>query len=362
MAQSTDVAIVGAGPAGLAVGACLRRAGRDFVILEKESQVAPAWRRHYERLHLHTMKQLSALPYQPFPASYPRYVPRDLMVAYLESYATAFDLAPRFGETVHAVRRTETGWSVEATTCRLEARHVVVASGFNAVPVMPSVPGLERFEGKVLHSADYLNARAFAGRSVLVVGMGNSGAEIALDLCEGGARTSISLRDGVHIAPRDLFGVPIQLVALLATGLLPSRVNDAIFPVVLDWALGRPSKHGLERPKRGILHQIESAAKIPVLDVGTVRRIADGTITLRPGLSALGRNEAVFTDGQEGQFDAIVFATGYRPAYRNFLDAGLAPGCEDRTLHFVGFRNVVTGLLREISREAVRLADRIGAA
>jgi cation diffusion facilitator CzcD-associated flavoprotein CzcO len=362
MAQSTDVAIIGAGPAGLAVGACLRKAGRDFVMLEKEAQIAPAWRRHYERLHLHTVKQLSSLPYRPFPAHYPRYVPRDLMIAYLEAYATAFGLAPRFGETVHAVQRAGNGWSVEAATGRFEARHVVVASGFNAEPVVPSVPGLESFEGKVLHSADYLNARPFAGRSVLVVGMGNSGAEIALDLCEGGARTSISLRGGVHIAPRDLFGVPIQVVALLATGLLPSRVNDAIFPVILDAALGFPSRHGLRRPKQGILRQIGSAGKIPVLDVGTVRRIADGTIGLRPRLSTLGPDSATFTDGRNEQFDAIVFATGYRPACHSFLDAGVGPGSADRTLHFVGFRNVVTGLIREISREAVRVAATIATA
>ncbi|TIO39955.1 MAG: FAD-binding protein, partial [Mesorhizobium sp.] len=85
--MDTNVVIVGAGPAGLAVGACLKRAGVDFIILEKASELAPAWRRHYRRLHLHTVKSFSSLPFLPFPKSHPRYVPREKVVAYLDAYA-----------------------------------------------------------------------------------------------------------------------------------------------------------------------------------------------------------------------------------------------------------------------------------
>ncbi len=140
MADRMSVAIVGAGPAGLAVGACLRRSGLDFVMFEKAPQVAPSWRRHYERLHLHTIKQLSSLPYLSFPAAYPRYVPRHLVVEYLENYAAAFDLKPRLGEAVQAIHRTGGGWTVDSTSGAIEASHVVIASGFNAEPVMPVVP------------------------------------------------------------------------------------------------------------------------------------------------------------------------------------------------------------------------------
>ena len=249
MAEHTDVAVIGAGPAGLAVGACLRRAGLDFIILERNRQVASSWRRHYQRLHLHTIKQLSALPYLPFPASYPRYVPRHLMIEYLDSYAARFDLKPRFGETAGSVRRHGNEWHVESTSSSINSPHVVIASGFNAEPVTPSVPGMETFKGKVMHSADYADARPFAGQSVLVVGMGNTGAEIALDLAEAGARPSISLRDGVHIVPRDLFGIPIQIVAMLTTSVLPAKTIDALFPLILDLALGDLSTHGLRRPQ-----------------------------------------------------------------------------------------------------------------
>ena len=95
MAEHTDIAVIGAGPAGLAVGACLRKASLNFIILERDHKIASSWHRHYERLHLHTVKQLSSLPYFPFPAVYPRYVPRNLMIEYLDRYAANFDLRPR---------------------------------------------------------------------------------------------------------------------------------------------------------------------------------------------------------------------------------------------------------------------------
>jgi len=365
MAEHTDIAIIGAGPAGLAVGACLRRAGLNFIILERDQRVASSWHRHYERLHLHTVRQLSCLPYVPFPPAYPRYVPRNLVIEYLESYASNFDLKPRFGDAVHSVRRDGNGWLIQGTSSSIRTSHVVIASGFNTEPVLPSVPGIEKFKGKVIHSAEYFNAKPFAGQAVLVVGMGNTGAEVALDLCEGGARTSISLRNGVHIVPRELFGIPIQIVAMLATSVIPSRSSETLFPLILDWALGDLAKHGIKRPKEGILRRVASSAKIPVIDVGTVRKISDGAITIQPGISAIAEDGVIFHGGAEGKFDAIVFATGYRPNYRSFLQAedirtpaDRPPGGQnpDSTIYFVGFRNSVAGLLRQISREAVQVA------
>jgi cation diffusion facilitator CzcD-associated flavoprotein CzcO len=352
----TKVAIVGAGPAGLAVGACLRRAGLDFIIFEKDHAIAPAWRRHYERLHLHTVKHYSSLPFVPFPKSYPRYVPRDLMMAYLTSYADAFEIRPRFGEAVVAVRREDTHWVVETPSTRALADHVVVASGGNAAPCTPEIAGLTTFKGKLLHSAEYRTAAGFAGQTVLVIGMGNTGAEIALDLAEAGARPTISVRDGVHIVPRDLFGVPIQLVAMMATRVLPRRANDRLFPFILDLALGNLARYGIKRPEQGLLQQVASASRIPVIDVGTVRRIADGTIKIAGDIAEVTDDGAVFQEGGHTTFDAIITATGYRPNYQDFLaplqtaDPGVASGP-----YFVGFQNKVTGLLREISIEAAQI-------
>src|ERR1700744_4519801 len=144
-----------------------------------------------------------------------------------------------------------------------------------------------------------INATPFAGQRVLVVGMGNTGAEIALDLCEHCAQTTISIRSGGHIVPRDLFGLPIQAVATVATSLLPLKINDALFPIIPDFALGNLSKHGIKRPHHGILEQVVTSGKIPVLDVGTAKLIRDRRINVMRGLAEILENGAIFADGEE---------------------------------------------------------------
>src|SRR5919198_101169 len=189
-----DTVIIGAGPAGLAVGACLERAGVPFAILERTGEVGSAWRGHYQRLHLHTDRDRSTLPYLRFPPGTPRYPSREQMIAYLEAYAHEFGLGPRFNEEVKRVRRDGDAWRIETSKGTHRARRVVVATGFTGMPYLPAWPGLERFGGHVLHSIGYQDGSPFRGRNVLVIGFGNSGGEIAIDLCDNGARVSIAVR------------------------------------------------------------------------------------------------------------------------------------------------------------------------
>ena len=333
----------------------------DFIILEKAGEIASAWRRHYRRLHLHTVKSFSSLPFVPFPGDHPRYVPREKVVAYLDAYAERFELRPRFGVTVSAIRRDRDGFAVETATDRLSARHVVIASGNNAEPIVPSFPDIASFKGQVLHSAAYTEAAPFIGKKVLVVGMGNTGAEIALDLAESGAHPTLSVRKGVHIVPRQLFGVPIQMVGI-ASRPMPQALNDWMFPKILDLALGRLEKYGLVRPKEGILKQID-AGRIPVIDVGTVAAIKAGKIKVAPDIRQFSERGATFVNGRQEDFDAVILATGYRPGYDAFLPAELRPGksgvnprASELGLYLVGFYNPVTGLLREIGLEAMAVA------
>jgi cation diffusion facilitator CzcD-associated flavoprotein CzcO len=361
--EQTNVAVIGAGPAGLAVAACLRKAAVDFIILEKGEQVGAAWRRHYQRLHLHTIKRFSSLPFRPFDRSYARYIPRAELVRYLESYAAHFDIKPRFGETVRSVRRDANAWIVESESGSFHAESVVIASGMNAEPVMPSFSGRESFKGRVVHSAEYADSMPFRHQRVLVVGMGNTGAEIALDLAEGGAEPTISVRNGVHIVPRDLFGIPIQMVAMAASA-LPSRANDTLFPFILDLALGDLAKFGIKRPKQGILEQTAKSHKIPVLDIGTAKKISEGAIKVMPGILTMTDDGVVFTNGEKRLFDAIIFATGYRPGYRSFLAShDIAPDVERNNdnagIYFVGFHVAITGQLHEIGKQAIRVANDI---
>ena len=132
-----ETIIVGGGPAGLAVGACLRRAGIPGLILEQSDRVGAAWRRHYDRLHLHTAKAFSALPFMPFPRSSPRYPSRAQVIGYLEAYARQFQLEPRFGQTVTAARRTRNVWDVRTQDASYRALHLVIATGYNREPHLP---------------------------------------------------------------------------------------------------------------------------------------------------------------------------------------------------------------------------------
>ena len=362
--MDTNVVIVGAGPAGLAVGACLKQAGQDFVILEKANEVAPAWRRHYRRLHLHTVRSFSSLPFVPFPSDHPRYVPREQVVAYLDAYAERFGLKPRFGVAVKSIRKEGERLLVQSDAGLFSANKIVVATGNNAEPITPSFPGIEAFKGKVLHSAAYTEAAPYVGKNVLIVGMGNTGAEIALDLAESGAKPTISVRKGVHIVPRQLFGVPIQMVGI-ASRPMPQALNDWMFPKILNLALGRLEKYGIVRPKDGILKQID-AGRIPVIDVGTVAAIKAGRIGVAPDVARFTEDGVTLADGRSQKFDAVIFATGYRPGYDRFLPSELRPAksgvnarARELGVYLVGFYNPVTGLLREIGIEAQAVAKDI---
>jgi indole-3-pyruvate monooxygenase len=365
---STDVVVVGSGPAGLAVGACLRRAGLDFMLLEKEQTLAPSWRRHYERLHLHTDRAHSGLPYFPMPKSFPRYPSREQVIEYLEAYAKAFSLAPRFGEDVLEARRGEGAWELKTQAARYRARALVLATGYNAAPVRPTWPGMEGYQGVVLHSSEYRTGEPFRGQDVLVVGFGNSGGEIAIDLFEKGARPSLVVRGTVNLLPRELLGLPI-LTWALALAQLPPRVADALSAPLLRMTFGNLSRLGLRKAPAGPLTELSTRGRVPLIDVGTVELIRKKSIHVRPGIAEFTRSGVRFEDGTEGSYQAVVLATGYHHQLGRVLHkldgvvdgAGKAVTSGRETalpdLYLCGFYVAPTGMLREAGLEARRIVD-----
>lgn len=364
----SSAVIIGAGPAGLAVGACLARAQISFTILERQLAVGASWRGHYDRLHLHTNKGTSALPFIPFPRDYPRYPSRDQVVAYLESYAHAFHLEPRFGEEVIAARRRDDHWEVETRDGAYIARHLVVATGLNRDPITPRWQGQDDYRGRIMHSRDYRNGAEFRGARVLVVGIGNSGAEIALDLHQQGALPTIAVRGPVNVLPRDILGVPIVAAGRL-TRLLPPRVADRINAPLLRLVLGDLQPYGLRRPPYGPLTQIAATGRTPLIDVGTIGAIKAGKIAIRPGIDRFVEDGVLFTDGRGESFDAIVLATGYRAGLKSLIniDGALDEQADPRLvtrslpdgLHLCGFTTTAKGVLNQIAVDAPRIAARI---
>jgi len=363
--------IIGAGPAGLAVAGRLKQMGIPFEILEKSDHIADAWHRHYDRLCLHTIKDLSSLPGLPFPENYPQYVPRHLLLDYYEAYAKKYQIHPMLGQEVVHLRRKQGSWLVRTPKQDFRAANVVIATGVNRVPVMPQWPGQESFQGQILHSSAYKNAAPFRGKKVLVAGMGNSGAEIALDLSDNGAEVHLSLRGPVNIVPRDFLGNPTQKTALMLSK-LPHWLQDRI-GVLLRWiTIGNLSRYGIATPEMPPSRQLRVYGKTPVIDIGTVAKIKSGKIKVQPAIQNFTPEGVVFANGVRLPFDAVILATGYRSGLEDFIEytQGLLDACdlpryitgegEFQGLFFVGFDNYTTGgTLGVINRDSEVVANAI---
>ena len=364
--------IIGAGPSGLAVAGRLREAGQSFVVIEKSDQVADSWRNHYDRLHLHTVKQLSHLPGAPFPKEFPTYVPKADLAAYYDDYSRRVGIEPRFGSEVASVRRHDTGWLTTTTSGEeFSSRCVVFATGVNRLPHRPTYPGMESFTGVVIHSRDYRNPTRFSGQSVLVVGMGNTGAEIALDLSEHNVDSTISVRSPVNIVPRDVLGRPTQLTARVLAR-LPDALGDQVGVLLRRLTVGNLEEYGITTPELPPAAQLRIQGKTPVIDVGTLEAIKAGRIRVRPGIERLAGGSVAFTDGTTSDFDAIILATGYRARVEDFLEDseglldanGVPAECVGTGkfvgLHFVGFDNYQPGgILGTVIDESAKVVKSI---
>lgn len=365
--ESVPVVIVGAGPAGLAVGACLKRLSIPFVLLEQAAAIGSSWRGHYDRLHLHTDKSHSSLPFLPFPKEYPRYPSRQQVVDYLERYARFLNLTPRLHQKVLSARREDGAWVVDTKQTRFRAQALVVTAGVNSEPNVPVWPGQESYQGLIVHSASYKNGAQFAGRRVLVVGLGNSGGEMAIDLFEHGALPTVAVRNPVNVIPREAFGVPFLTMGILQQR-LPPRIADAINAPLTRWLVGNLEPFGLRKPELGPIAQIHEQGKVPFIDVGTIKLIRDGHVQVRPGIERFTEDGVVFTDGRQEAFDAVVLATGFKARVDRWLHTADAvldeDGCPMSSgrpigltgLYFCGYHISPTGMLREIGLEAQRIA------
>ncbi|GAA3392424.1 NAD(P)/FAD-dependent oxidoreductase [Streptomyces roseoviridis] len=366
------VYVIGGGPGGLAVAATLRARGVRAVVLEKSDAVGASWRGHYDRLRLHTTRRLSALPGLKIPRSYGRWVARADVVRYLEAYAEEHELEIVTGVEVFRVERDGTDWVLHATGGRrMVGSAVVVATGYNHTPRLPAWPGRGTYEGELRHAREYRNPVPYEGKDVLVVGVGNTGAEIAADLAEGGAaRVRLAVRTVPHIVRRTTLGWPAQRSGILVRR-LPVGLVDLLGRGLARFASPDLSAHGLPRPDTGLATRTRAGA-VPVQDVGLVAAVRSGKVEVVAAVEALDGREVVLADGSRITPDAVIAATGYdraleplvghlgvldaagRPLTRGSRCPRTAPG-----LYFIGFTNPISGMLRELARDAEKIARRI---
>lgn len=366
--ESLHTLIIGAGAAGLAVGACLRRVGVPFEMLEQADTVGSMWHGLYDSFRLDTDRGTSALPGMRFPAGTPRYPSRQQVVDYLAAYARRFALEPRFGERVLAVHGEGGRWVAETDGARYDAANLIIATGHNRVPRHERWPGQETYRGPILHSSEFRRGAPFRGQRVLVVGFRSSAGDIAIDLHRAGARTAMAVRGGVNVVPRDLLGIPIVRIARLLAR-LPGPLADALNAPVLWWAFGSLGRYGLTRRDCGPITEIWRDGRIPHIDVGAMKLVRQGLVRIFPGIRRFTPTGVVFEDGRAADFDAVILATGYRAAVDEFLrepdllrdgDPVASGAASPRPgLYFCGFRITPAGLLHDVGVEARQISAAI---
>jgi len=363
--QHTEVLVIGAGPAGLVVAACLRRRGIEATIVDAGQAVGETWRRRYERLHLHTPRVQSALPGLRMPRRFGRWVAKDDMAHYLRVYARVNDLRPRFGVEVRRLERDGAGWRALTGDGVITADHVVLATGFSSHAVEPHWPGQDSYPGEILHASRYRDATPFIGRRVLVVGAGNSGAEIAADLAEQGAsEVLLAIRTPPNIIPRQLGPIPATLLAV-PMDFLPAWCTDPLNRLLQRAVIGDLTRYGMPRAREGVVAQARATAVTPTIDVGLVAALRAGSVTPCPALERFEGSAVILADGTRHTPDAVIAATGYSTGlaplvgHLGILDGRAAPSFTGGRTHpgapglrFVGIRSPLKGLLLQINLDA----------
>jgi cation diffusion facilitator CzcD-associated flavoprotein CzcO len=307
------VCIVGAGPGGLMAAAALQARGIPFHIVDAGRQPGGIWdidrdeTPMYESAHFISSRRLSSLPGFPMPESFADYPRHDRILEYVRSFARHHDLERHitFGVRVTSATRLEPGgWTVSLSSGETHTyRALCVATGTTWFPRLPDVPGA--FTGEAYHSFQYRSPREFDGKCVLIVGGGNSGADIACDAARHATRAFISLRRGYHFIPKFIFGQPADVFAHAGPH-LPRWLEERLFGFLINRILvGDLTQLGLPKPDHPILRSH------PILNTQVLHHLGHGDIAAKPDVQRMDGKVVTFADGSREEIDLIVWATGY---------------------------------------------------
>lgn len=359
------VLIVGAGPAGLATAYELARRGISYRLFERGHAVGTSWLNAYDSLRLHTGRHMSTLPGFGYRRGTPLFPSRDEFVGYLNDYCDRAGLRVELGSEVTELRRDGDTWIAKVNFAEVRGSALVMATGIMSNPVTPQINGRESFGGKIIHSVDYRRPDEYRGTRVLVVGVGNSGGEIASELGAAGAEVTLLVRRGANVVPKTIAGVPIQY---LAAGMrrLPRNVRLQIAKVMQSISEIRVGQAVLPRPPWTALDAV------PVIGFHLVEAIRAGKVAVQLGtIDHLDRSGAVFSDGTRREFDHIILATGFAPALgplgsivrrdeRGFaLRTDNVTSADQPNLFFVGMRYDTTGAINNIKVDSREVGQRL---
>jgi cation diffusion facilitator CzcD-associated flavoprotein CzcO len=318
--------VIGAGSSGIAALKALAELGIPVDCFEKSDRVGGNWvfankngmSSAYRSLHTNTSRVRMEYSDFPMPRSYPDFPHHTQMARYFADYVERFGLADRIAfETgvEHAARDPSDGtWTVTldtGETRRYDA--LLVANGHHWDPQWPEPPCPGSFDGVEMHSHWFVDAGDFRDANVLVVGMGNSAADIAVESSFVARRTFISGRRGEHVIPKYLFGRPVDQIAVSPlTPLVPFPVRHAFFRALYRVGVGRVEDFGLPRPDHRLLESH------PTLSADFLGRVAQGEVKWKPEIAALAGDRVHFVDGSEEPIDVIIWATGYKVSFPFF--------------------------------------------
>jgi dimethylaniline monooxygenase (N-oxide forming) len=318
--STPEVCIIGAGSSGIAAAKALKEKGVDFECFEKGSDIGGMWRYQndnglssaYRSLHIDTSRRNLGYSDFPIPEHLPDFLSHWEVAEYLDAYAARFGVRPhvRFRTEVADVSPADGKWDVTlASGEKRRYASVLVANGHLWDPRWPSFPG--RFDGHAIHSHDYRTAEPFEDKRVLVIGIGNSAVDIAVDLCRRAKRVYLSTRRSAWVMPKYIMGIPVdRWGAFFSRKLrLPTRVTRSIIQRLLLVAVGDQARYGLPRPRHPMWkeHATLSQELLPYIGHGWIR--------VKPDVRELQGDRIAFVDGSTEPFDAIIYATGYKTTF-----------------------------------------------
>ena len=362
--------MLGAGTAGLAAAATLQGVGVDVIVLEQTDKVGAAWRTRYDGLRLNTTGWMSTQPgLRASRRRYGEFPSRDAWVQYLEDYAEHHRIDVRFGTQVRRLDFAQGVWQVQTDRGDLQARLVVIATGFDHDPNLPDWPGRDGFTGELIHSSAYQAPEPYCGRDVLVVGPGTTGSEVAVYLAKGGAgRVRVACRTPPNLTARKILGSSINISGIVLNR-LPVRVGDQLSWLSQRIIYGNLDQYGLPRSPRGLATTMRYGQQAPAYAEAFVPLLKAGQIEIVAAVEGFAGPGVLLADGTRIEPEAVIAATGYRRGLEPLVghlgvlgEDGIplvsggkqhpsAPG-----LFFNGYRPDLSGHLRPIRHEARAMA------